>query len=241
MSSFFTRIKAFFMAIFVPILMLFGWTGGIEVPESKADILNLYKTAIEDFNTGKPAFERSLSTNVTTSFKIAGVPSDSTAKDFKEFLYDGQTIVERKSSGDDNTTLLFLKELTEAEIDSAECELSDDLQYFNIKIVLINEISKGKALDSLSKITDCYYDTSEIKTFMDSKNYAATKTELKLSNIVINATVSVEDSRFTSLSISFTSDAVFDIFTKDKIIHYTDASYQATTNIKYSKISDWTK
>ncbi len=235
----FTQIKAFLLALFMPILMLFGWTGGIEVPETKAEILDLYKTAVSDFNANVPAFEKTNDTTVSTAnFKVLGI-SDGAASEFKAFLNDGKTIVEKVKAGTANTDYLFVKDLSEGEIDSVECSLSDDMKYFNVKIVLKEEISKGKGLDSLNKITNDYRDEADIKAFLDSKGYAADKTEIKLSNITINAKISVEGSRIENLSISFDENVSFTKLVKNKVVSYSSANYAANTTVKYSNISAW--
>ena len=154
-------------------------------------------------------------------------------------MHARQIKVERVKSGTPNTDYLFIKDLIEGEIDSVECSHSDDMKNFNVKIILKEEISKGKGLDSLSKITSDYHDEADIKAFMDANGYTADKTEIKPSNITINAKISVEGSRIENLDISFDEIVSFTKLIKSKVISYSSASYTANTVISYDSISDW--
>lgn len=235
-----TQIKAFFLALFMPILMLFGWTGDIVVPETKAEVLDLYKTAVADFNENVPAFEKSNLISVSsTNFKVLGITDSTATSEFKNFLNDGRTYVEKVDAGEENTEYLFLNNLTEGEIDSVECKLSDDMKYFNVKIVLKEEVSKGKGLDTLNKITNDYRDENDINAFMQSNGYTADKTEIKFTEVTINAKISVEGSRILDLDISFVENVSFTKLVRDVVVNFSSASYSAKTFISYESISDW--
>lgn len=238
--TFFEQIKAFFIALFMPILMLFGWTGDVVVPETKADILNLYKTAVSDFNANTPSFEKSnLVTVSSTNFKVLGITDATATSEFKAFLDDGKTYVEKVDSGEANTEYLFLNNLTEGEIDTAECKLSDDMEYFNVKIVLKEEVCKGKGLDTLNKITNDYRDEAEIKAFMDANEYSADKIEIKFTEVTINAKISVDGSRILDLDISFVENVTFTKLVRDVVVNYSNAAYTAKTVISYEDIAEW--
>ena len=240
MNAIFEQIGAFFMSIIIAIMSFLGLYSEPEVPETTAEIMRIYQTAVADFNENVPAFVKETSTTVNSAaFKVLGITDSETVTAFNNYLLSGNIIIEKVGKGSANTEYLYFKNPTLDEIESATCEITDDELYYNITFVLKNEISKGKSVDSLAKVTDNYRDASEINAFLTANGYTASSTEVKLSNITVKATVSVESSRMTALSITFDETVTFTELVKNRIVSYSASSYSASNTIRIRDISDW--
>ena len=240
MNAIFEKIGSFFMTILVAILSFFGFYNEVEVPDTDAEIMRIYQQAVADFNENVPSFVKETTTTLnSSSFEVSGITDPAAVNAFSTYLSSGRTNIEKVSKGSANNEFLFFKNPLLSAVESTECKITDDGLNYNITIVLKNEVSKGKAVDTLATVTDNYRDAADLNEFINANGYTASATTVQLSNITIKATVSVAGSRISSLFISFDETAVFDNLENSYGESYSESSYNSTTTLRYRDIADW--
>lgn len=201
-------------------------------PSSKADIVKLYNDATATASKNKPGYSKSVNTTLS-NFEMGALSRfDFIRGAIGSFLGEGKmdSVV---SKGDFDGSSLCRSTLKASDVTSATCSLSPDGKYYIVKITVKNETNPLKGSSAIGRFTRDYKDANEIKAGLEEVGAGVGKMTVKTSSVVIEAKISTENGRFSSLKHSFRMSAeMTDV--KYSVVKVNKASAKLATTVTYS-------
>ncbi len=202
------------------------------VPSSKADIVKLYNGATATASKYKPAYKKSVNTTLS-DFEMGALSRfDFIRGAIGSFLGEGK-MDSAVSKGDFDGSSLCLSTLKASDVSSASCSLSSDGKYYIVKITVKNETNPLKGSSAIGRFTRDYKDANEIKAGLEEVGASVGKMTVKTSSVVIEAKISVDSGRFSSIKHSFRMSAEMENV-KYSVVKVNKASAKLATTVTYS-------
>lgn len=202
------------------------------VPTSKEDIVKLYNDATATASKNKPGYNKTVNTTLS-NFEMGALSRFDFIRDtIGSFLGEGKTET-TVSKGNFDGSALCLSTLKVSDVSSATCSLSSDGEYYIVKITVKNETNPIKGSSALGRFTRDYKDANEIEKGLEEVGASVGGMKVKTSSVVIEAKISVDNGRFSSLKHSFKMSAeMTDV--KYSVVKVKNASAKLATTVTYS-------
>lgn len=204
----------------------------VSVPSSKEDIVKLYNDATATASRNKPGYSKNVDTTLS-DFEMGALSKLGFVRDvIGSFLGEGETD-STVSKGSFDGKSLCLSTLKASDVSSATCSLSSDGKYYIVKITVKNETNPIKGSSALGRFTRDYKDADEIEDGIEEVGASVGDMTVKTSSVLIEAKISVDNGRFSSLKHSFKMSAeMSDV--KYSFAKVKKASAKLATTVTYS-------
>ena len=204
----------------------------VTAPTSKADIVKLYNDATAAAAKAKPGYKKSTVTTLSNVEMGALSKIDAVRGVVGDFLGEGSSS-STVSKGKFDGKSLVKSSLKTADVKSATCKLSDDGKYYIVTITLVNETNPKKDSSAIGRVTKDFKDIDEINAGLADVGASVNSLTVNTTSVVINAKISVDNNRFTSLNHTIKMKANLK-GVKYSIVRGVNASANMETKVSYS-------